>query len=78
MTKTDESGNAEYTVGKLLLVFFGILVGVFSLGSAAPFLSNVSMARAAAYEVFKIIDRVCYKIWIYLYFNYRISYDLEA
>jgi len=61
LTKADESGNAEYTVGKLLLVFFGILFGVFSLGSAAPFLSNVSMARAAAYEVFKIIDRVCLK-----------------
>jgi len=27
------------------------------------------MARAAAYEVFKIIDRVCLRIWIYIYFN---------
>jgi ATP-binding cassette subfamily B (MDR/TAP) protein 1 len=58
LTNVDASGNAEYTVGKLLLVFFGILVGVFSLGSAAPYLGTLSTARAAAYEIFKIIDRV--------------------
>ena len=62
-TLTDSRyGPAEYTIGKLLLVFFGILVGVFSLGSAAPFVSTVSTARAAAYEIFPLIDRVCSKI----------------
>jgi len=35
-----------------------IIFGVFSLGSAAPYLSTVSIARAAAYEIFKIINSV--------------------
>ncbi len=48
----------EYTVGKILLVFFSIIIGIFSLGQAAPFASSLASARAAAYEVFQIIDRV--------------------
>jgi ATP-binding cassette, subfamily B (MDR/TAP), member 1 len=48
---------AEYTVGKILLVFFSILIGVFSLGNAGPFFGVSASARAAAYEVFMIIDR---------------------
>jgi ATP-binding cassette, subfamily B (MDR/TAP), member 1 len=55
--KLDSNGNPEYSVGKILLVFFTILISVFSLGSAAPYLSIISSARAAASEVFKIIDR---------------------
>jgi ABC-type multidrug transport system fused ATPase/permease subunit len=49
--------STEYTVGNILLVFFVIIIGVFSLGNAAPFLSILSTARAAAYEIFTIIDR---------------------
>ncbi len=49
---------SEYTVGKILLVFFSIIMAVFSLGNAAPFISNIAIARASAYEAFKIIDRV--------------------
>ena len=40
------------------MVFFGILIGVFALGSSGPFVGTISMARAAAYEVYRIIDRV--------------------
>nr|QUF59435.1 ATP-binding cassette transporter Abcb1-2 [Brachionus angularis] len=47
----------DYSVGKILLVFFSIISAVFSLGNAAPFVSNLATARAAAYEVFSIIDR---------------------
>jgi len=52
------TGKADFTVGKILLVFFVIIIGVFSLGNAAPYLSTVSVARAAGYEVYKIIDTV--------------------
>lgn len=52
------TGVTEYTVGKILLVFFVIIIGVFSLGNAAPYFSTLSSAKAAAYEVFMIIDRV--------------------
>jgi ABC-type multidrug transport system fused ATPase/permease subunit len=52
------SVNEEYTVGKVLLVFFSIIMAVFSLGNAGPFLGNISTARGAAYKVFQIIERV--------------------
>ena len=52
------TGQSEYSVGKILVVFFSIIMGVFSLGNAGPYMTEASTARAAAYEVFKIIDRV--------------------
>ena len=60
LTKKDSSGESEYTVGRIILVFFSIIMGVFSLGNAAPYVSTLAMARAAAYEVYKIIDRVSF------------------
>lgn len=48
--------NAEYTAGKLLIVFFSVLIGAFSIGNAAPNLQNLATARGAAYVIFKIID----------------------
>jgi hypothetical protein len=58
LTETDSCRQPEYTVGKILLVFFSIIIAVFSLGQAAPFVSTLAIARAAAYEIFEIIDRV--------------------
>jgi hypothetical protein len=52
------TGEPEYTVGKILLIFFNIIIGVFSLGNAGPYVGTLASARAAAYEIFKIIDRV--------------------
>ena len=52
------TGHSEYTVGKILMVFFVIIIGVFSLGNAGPYITEAANARAAAFEVFKIIDRV--------------------
>lgn len=46
----------EYTPGKLLIVFFSVLIGAFSLGNAAPNLQNLATARGAAHTIFKIID----------------------
>lgn len=62
LTKVDPAtGVAEYSIGKILLVFFSIIIGVFSLGQAAPFITTLATARAAAYEVFDIIHRVSLK-----------------
>lgn len=67
-TKDPVTGLSDYSVGKILLVFFNILIGIFSLGNAAPFMGTLANARAAAYEIFQIIDRVLidriYKILI--------------
>ena len=50
--------NSDYSIGTIILVFFNIIIGVFSLGNAAPFIGTFATARAAAYEVMQIIDRV--------------------
>nr|AEQ19307.1 p-glycoprotein [Brachionus orientalis]AEQ19309.1 p-glycoprotein [Brachionus orientalis] len=51
------TGLPEYTIGKILLVFFSIIIAIFSLGNAGPFIGTLATGRGAAFEVFKIIDR---------------------
>ncbi|XP_028674145.1 ATP-dependent translocase ABCB1 isoform X2 [Erpetoichthys calabaricus] len=46
----------NYSIGKVLIVFFSVLIGTFSLGQAAPNLESIANARGAAYEVYKTID----------------------
>ncbi|XP_050174693.1 ATP-binding cassette sub-family B member 5 [Myiozetetes cayanensis] len=49
--------DEHYDIGRVLIVFFSVLVGAFSLGQAAPNLESVAKARGAAYEVYKIINK---------------------
>ena len=58
--EVDAQGNSSYSVGIILLVFFNIVIGVFSLGNAGPFFSTLASSKAAAFEVFNVIDRVCF------------------
>ncbi|XP_069835208.1 ATP-dependent translocase ABCB1-like [Dendropsophus ebraccatus] len=53
---TVDEPNA-YTIGKVLIVFFSVLIGTFSLGQAAPNLESISNARGAAYEVYRLINK---------------------
>ncbi|XP_039914086.1 ATP-dependent translocase ABCB1 isoform X2 [Hirundo rustica] len=46
----------EYTIGKVLTVFFSVLIGAFSIGQTAPSIEAFASARGAAYTVFNIID----------------------
>ncbi|NXI44826.1 MDR1 protein, partial [Galbula dea] len=48
--------NDDYTIGKVLTVFFSVLVGAFSIGQTAPSIEAFASARGAAYAVFNIID----------------------
>ncbi|CAF1420960.1 unnamed protein product [Rotaria sordida] len=48
-----------YNIGKVLIVFFSILVAVFSLGQAGPHFQAFAHARAAAYVVWETIDAPC-------------------
>ncbi|XP_059173798.1 ATP-dependent translocase ABCB1-like isoform X1 [Physella acuta] len=48
--------DEHYTVGKMIVVFFSVLIGAFSLGNAAPSLQSLATARGAAYIIFQIID----------------------
>ncbi|KAM6314849.1 LOW QUALITY PROTEIN: ATP-binding cassette sub-family B member 5 [Aegotheles albertisi] len=53
LTAEDEN----YDIGRVLIVFFSVLIGAFSLGQAAPNLESVANARGAAYEVYRIISK---------------------
>nr|XP_020023497.1 multidrug resistance protein 1 isoform X4 [Castor canadensis] len=46
----------EYSIGKVITVFFSVLIGAFSAGQASPNIEAFANARGAAYEIFKIID----------------------
>ncbi|XP_035418388.1 ATP-binding cassette sub-family B member 5 [Cygnus atratus] len=56
-TKLTAEEKENYDIGHVLIVFFCVLVGAFSLGQAAPNLESVSNARGAAYEVYRIINK---------------------
>lgn len=60
LTKRSPLNNclSELTIGEIMLVFFSLILAVFSLGQAAPFMEKLAEAKSAAYEIFKIIDRV--------------------
>ncbi|NXU20405.1 MDR1 protein, partial [Pardalotus punctatus] len=48
--------NDDYTIGKVLTVFFSVMIGAFSIGQTAPSIEAFASARGAAYVVFNIID----------------------
>ncbi|KAM8810396.1 ATP-binding cassette sub-family B member 5 [Eudromia elegans] len=56
-TKLTVEEKDTYDIGRVLIVFFSVLIGAFSLGQAAPNLESVANARGAAYEVYKIINK---------------------
>ncbi|XP_067147712.1 ATP-binding cassette sub-family B member 5 isoform X3 [Apteryx mantelli] len=56
-TKLTVEEKENYDIGRVLIVFFSVLVGAFSLGQAAPNLESVANARGAAYEVYRIISK---------------------
>nr|XP_028606429.1 ATP-binding cassette sub-family B member 5 isoform X2 [Podarcis muralis] len=56
-TKLTLEEKENYNIGKVLIVFFSVIVGAFSIGQASPNLESVANARGAAYEVFSIIRK---------------------
>ncbi|XP_015213560.2 ATP-dependent translocase ABCB1 isoform X1 [Lepisosteus oculatus] len=46
----------EYTIGKVLTVFFSVIIGAFALGQTSPNIQAFASARGAAHKVFSIID----------------------
>ncbi|CAD8124583.1 unnamed protein product [Paramecium sonneborni] len=49
--------NQVYTVGDVMIIFFAILTGGFSLGQAGPCVQNFAKGRQAAVKMFAILDR---------------------
>ncbi|KAK7157430.1 hypothetical protein R3I93_008803 [Phoxinus phoxinus] len=55
-TKLSVDEPENYTIGRVITVFFSVMIGSFSLGQGAPNLESIAKARGAAYEVYKTID----------------------
>ncbi|KAF1315251.1 Multidrug resistance protein abc superfamily, partial [Globisporangium splendens] len=51
------TGNGCYDGGRVLVVFFAVLMGAVALGQAGPSVQAIFSARAAAYNVFDVIKR---------------------
>ncbi|XP_018431832.1 PREDICTED: ATP-binding cassette sub-family B member 5 isoform X1 [Nanorana parkeri] len=47
----------NYSIGKVLIVFFSVLIGTFTLGQVSPNLESISSARGAAFEIYNIINK---------------------
>ncbi|XP_068092086.1 ATP-dependent translocase ABCB1-like isoform X2 [Hyperolius riggenbachi] len=47
----------NYSIGKVLIVFFSVLIGAFTLGEVSPNLESISSARGAAVEIYRIINQ---------------------
>ncbi|XP_034163847.2 ATP-dependent translocase ABCB1 isoform X1 [Pangasianodon hypophthalmus] len=55
-TKLSVDEPENYSIGKVLTVFFSVMIGAFSLGQGAPNLESVAKARGAAYPIYNTID----------------------
>ncbi|XP_030639135.1 LOW QUALITY PROTEIN: ATP-dependent translocase ABCB1 [Chanos chanos] len=58
-TKLSLDEPQHYSIGRVIMVFFSVVVGALSLGQGAPSLESITKARAAAYEIYNIIDMPC-------------------
>ena len=47
----------DYTAGDIVSIFFGVTTGVFGLNQMGPSLQQVTAARQAAFDVYKVIER---------------------
>uniref|UniRef100_A0A8C4WYI1 Uncharacterized protein n=1 Tax=Eptatretus burgeri TaxID=7764 RepID=A0A8C4WYI1_EPTBU len=48
----------NYTIGRVLIVFFNVLIGTISLAQGFTNLKKISQAQGAAFEVYKTIEKV--------------------
>uniref|UniRef100_A0A8B9K076 ATP-binding cassette, sub-family B (MDR/TAP), member 5 n=1 Tax=Astyanax mexicanus TaxID=7994 RepID=A0A8B9K076_ASTMX len=55
-TKLTMDDPVNYSIGKVIIVFFSVMIGAFSLGQGAPNLESVAKARGAAYSIYNTID----------------------
>ncbi|XP_072109854.1 ATP-dependent translocase ABCB1 isoform X1 [Mobula birostris] len=49
--------DESYTIGKVLTVFFAVLIGAFSIGQTSPHIEAFASARGAAQKIYKIMDQ---------------------
>ncbi|XP_067869087.1 ATP-binding cassette, sub-family B (MDR/TAP), member 4 isoform X2 [Heterodontus francisci] len=49
--------DESYTIGKVLTVFFSVLIGAFAIGQITPNFEAFANARGAAHMIFRIMDQ---------------------
>ncbi|KAJ3116674.1 ATP-binding cassette, sub-B (MDR TAP), member 4, partial [Physocladia obscura] len=49
--------SGEYSGQNVLIIFFTLLIGSFSIGNLGPYATAFASAQGAAYELYSIIDR---------------------
>lgn len=54
----NHSEDRPYLAGDCIAVFFGVLIGLFSLGGAGPSIVAKAEAQAAGKEAFEVIDNI--------------------
>lgn len=53
-----EAGSTcQHSGGRVVLVFFAMIIGAMGIGVAAPSFAALSAARVSAYKLFKVVDR---------------------
>jgi len=50
--------DRDFTSGDIISIFFGVIIGVFSIGGSAPNVKVVAEGRMAAYTALQVINRV--------------------
>nr|XP_010982971.1 ATP-binding cassette sub-family B member 5 [Camelus dromedarius] len=50
-------GEPDYTIGTVLAVFFSVIHSSYCIGAAAPNFEIFTIARGAAFNIFRIIDK---------------------
>ncbi|KAJ8415863.1 hypothetical protein AAFF_G00404200 [Aldrovandia affinis] len=55
-TKLSVDEPENYSIGKVIIVFFSVMIGSFYFGQAAPNMEAIAKARVAAYEIYNTID----------------------
>ncbi|XP_069067578.1 ATP-binding cassette sub-family B member 5-like isoform X2 [Pleurodeles waltl] len=50
-------GNSGYSIGDVLVIFFSVSYSSYCIGQASPHFEAFSVARGAAYNIYKIIDQ---------------------
>lgn len=51
------TGSSCYDGGRVLIVFFSVLMGAMAIGQAGPSIQAIASAKAAAVQMFRVIER---------------------
>ena len=51
------NAGRDYDASDVVSIFFAVITGAFSLGQVAPAAESIGKAKAAAFQIYKLIER---------------------